>query len=260
MELYSNDNQFHEVWPPIQHVAPDSLKNKILFKLRLFFDLQVFTIYCDIKRELKYIKNDVLEIGCGLQPYRHLILREAKYYALEKKGHSSFFPYNPNTIEYGGGTFPFKDKVFNLVFHTEVLEHVYDFTQFLSECHRVLAEKGRMFFTIPFAVRYHYIPNDYWRLTPASIEKLLKKANFKNIIVKNRGSDIVVAFSKLNALFYRIIFRGYNSFLLRIINQVFFGILFIIPIMCLTFSSHLLILLKIGSPDDPLGYTVYCEK
>lgn len=261
MKQNSNNSPFRETFQPLLHVAPDSLKNKILFTLRLFFDFQVATVFRDARKEFKNIKNNVLEIGCGLQPYRHLIPAGVKYYGIEWNNAGHLFQYkSKDVIYYDGGNFPFRNEVFNFIFHTEVLEHIYDLKQFLSECSRVLQKNGKMFFTIPFAARYHYIPYDYWRLTPASIEKLLKDAGFRNIIVANRGSDITALIFKLNTILYRIIFKKYNDFILKIIHMGIFGILFIIPITFLIICGHLSVLLKIGSPDDPLGYSVYCGK
>ena len=117
-----------------------------------------------------------------------------------------------------------------------------------------------MFFTIPFAARYHYIPYDYWRLTAASIEKLLTKAGFKNILIKTRGSDVIVIITKTNAFFARIVMRKIDNLFLGMVNKVIFGIFFAIPWISFTLLGHALLFLKIGSVDDPLGYSVYCEK
>ncbi|MCX5713195.1 MAG: class I SAM-dependent methyltransferase [Candidatus Omnitrophica bacterium] len=250
-----------EAWQPLPNVAPDNLKNRTLFYLRLFLDLEVFTTYWDVRKAAKRFKGNVLEIGCGLQPYRHLMPEDARYHALDWEGSCKCFHYTSKEVTYyDGGIFPFKDSAFNFIFHTEVLEHVFDIKQFLSECHRVLPKGGEMVFTIPFAARYHYIPNDYWRLTPAAAEKLLEGSGFERIVVSPRGNDIAVAVSKLNAVFYRIIMKKFDNIILKILNTVFFGSIFSIPIFCLTIIGHLSILFKVGSPNDPLGYTITCRR
>jgi hypothetical protein len=38
-------NSSKEIWQPLPHVAPAGFKNSILFYLRLFFDISVFTTY-----------------------------------------------------------------------------------------------------------------------------------------------------------------------------------------------------------------------
>ncbi len=254
-------NNTKEAWQPLPHAGPDNFKNAILFGFRLFLDPEVSTTYRDVKKFLNGTKNNVLEAGCGLKPYRHLVPPGVKYSAIDWEGSQACFQYKSSgVLYYNGDRFPLKDNSYEFVFHTEVLEHVYDLRQFLSECRRVMSRNGSMFFTIPFAARYHYIPNDYWRLTPASLERLLKDAGFGRIKVNPRGTDVTVAVSKLNTIFFKIILARINNPVLRMINLLFFGSLFAIPVIVLAVIAHLSIILKIGSPDDPLGYSVYCGK
>ncbi len=202
------------------------------FRLRLFLDLEVCTVYRDLKKAFKDTAGKVLEVGCGLQPYRHLLPPRTEYYALDWEKADAHFDCRAKDVAYYDGTrFPFEDGMFNLVFHTEVLEHVYHLAPFLSECHRVLADDGRMLFTVPFAARNHYIPHDYWRLTPASITRLLQEAHFTDIVVVPRGGDIAVAIHKINSVCYRIIFRDIPNRILRLVNRVFFTLLFAAPVL-----------------------------
>jgi hypothetical protein len=117
-----------------------------------------------------------------------------------------------------------------------------------------------MLFTVPFAARNHYIPCDYWRLTPASITRLLEEARFTGVVVTPRGGDIAVAMHKVNSVCYRLVFRDIPHRDLRLANRVFFTLLFAVPVVLTTLAGHLSILLKWGSSDDPLGYTVSCRK
>ncbi len=260
-KMSADNSRVAEAWQPLPNVAPDTHKNRVLFGLRLFFDLEVATTYWDVKEFLSRTKKNVLEVGCGLKPYRHLVPAETKYFAIDSENSQARFCYKTDGVQYyKGSTFPVQNSVFDSIFHTEVLEHIYDPHKFLSECSRVLSVPGRMFFTVPFAARYHYIPNDYWRFTPASLERLLKETGFKSITVKPRGSDVTVAISKVNAVFFRLILSGTGNPVLRMIYIVFFGFFFAAPIILMTIIGHLSILFKIGSTDDPLGYSVYCVK
>jgi SAM-dependent methyltransferase len=254
-------DRFQEEWKPLPHYPPDSFLHAWLFHLRLVFDLEVCTVYRDLRKELQEAAGKILEIGCGLQPYRHLLPPQAEYRALEREGSGGSFAHQArDVLYYDGTTFPFADGMFDLLFHTEVIEHVYELGPFLTECCRVLAEGGRMLFTVPFAARNHYIPCDYWRLTPASITRLLEEAHFTDIAVVPRGGDIAVAIHKINSVCYRIIFQAIPHTFARMANRLFFTLLFAAPIVLFTLIGHLSILLKFGSPDDPLGYTVYCRK
>jgi SAM-dependent methyltransferase len=254
-------DRFHEAWKPLPHVPPDSVAHVFLFRMRLFFDPEVGTVYRDLKRAFKGTVGNVLDVGCGLQPYRHLLPPRTQYHALEWEGSDLYFSAGTgDALYYAGTRFPFEEGTFDLVFHTAVLEHVYRLAPFLSECHRVLATGGKMFFTVPFAARNHYIPHDFWRLTPASITRLLQEADFTDIQVVPRGGDIAVAIHKVNSVFYRVTFRTIPNKCLRMVNRGFFMLLFALPVVLFTLAGHLSILLNLGSPDDPLGYTVHCKK
>lgn len=251
----------NEANEPLPHISPQGFVNTVLFNLRLFFDLQVCTVYGDIKKFLKNAGDPILEVGCGLQPYRHLIPKDVAYIAIDWKGADAAFHYkNADTLYFDGGAFPFPDESFNCIFHTEVLEHIYELNQFLSECHRVVVKGGKMFFSIPFSARNHYIPHDYWRLTPACIHKLLNHAGFDSIVIKPRGDDIVVALAKLDTIILRIIMRTHANKVVQIFRRIIFGSMLALPFLCLTLFAHIFLLLKAGSIDDPLGYSVCCEK
>ena len=56
---------------------------------------------------------------------------------------------------------------------------------------------------MPFQVRYHYIPNDYWRFVPAGLEILVAPAGFSDWDIAFRGNDIVVAAYKVVSLGFR---------------------------------------------------------
>lgn len=47
---------------------------------------------------------------------------------------------------------PFDDKAFDLVIHSDTLEHVPDPTKGLAECRRVLKDRGRLCFTVPIII------------------------------------------------------------------------------------------------------------
>jgi len=255
------DEPVKEVFQPLPNVARENFKGFILFYLRLFFDIGSFTVYKDVKRYLARTNKNVLEVGCGFKPYRYLVPAGVKYCGVDWIGAgNNFHCQAEDVIYYAGDILPLEDSSFDYLFHTEVLEHVYYLDQFLNECYRVLSENGKMFFTIPFAARNHYIPYDYWRLTPVSLEKLLVKAGFTHILVRPRGADIIVIIAKINVFFVRIIMRAMNNSVLSLINKVIFGSLFIIPIIFNTLLGHILLFLRVGSVDDPLGYSVYCDK
>lgn len=251
----------NDQWRPPSHVAPEGMINGILFNLRLIFDLQVHTVYYSIRRQLQEASGHVLEVGPGDQPYVHLLPKGVHYQALDWEGAEKCFSYKAaNVVYYDGENFPFDNQTFDLVYHTEVLEHIYKTQNFINQCFRVLKDGGRMIFTVPFSARVHYIPHDYWRFTPFALRKLLEESGFKDIVIEPRGNDITVAMVKLNTVLFRLMFYPHRQLLLKAINVVIAGLLSAPFILIFTACAYLALMFRLGSCDDPLGYSVFCRK
>ncbi len=77
---------------------------------------------------------------------------------INQAGHlCSFLSYIPHSIlveypEYDMMNLDFPSKTFDLVIHSETLEHIPDPLQGLKECYRVLKQRGHCIFTIPVIV------------------------------------------------------------------------------------------------------------
>lgn len=225
--------------------------------IRRIFDLQVASVYRGIfpliKRAGANGKGKVVDVGCGASPYKHLF-EGWEYEGLDIQDSEEQFDYsNKNVTYYDGSVFPENTESAKLVFHSEVIEHVFDTAHFLSECHRILETGGCMIFTVPFQARYHYIPYDYWRFTPSSLQIYLEKAGFEKICIIPRSRDICVAAYKTLTIGYRLFFSGSWW---RIILAVFFAPIWILSLIIGQVSLHL----NLGSEDDCLGYIIACEK
>ena len=193
----------------------------------------------------------MLDVGCGDQPYRHLLHVGCQYFGLDlANGREAFgTACAPDVSHYAGGSFPYPDGAFDSVFHTETLEHVVDPAGFLRECARVLRPGGETFFTVPFQARFHYIPHDYWRFTPTALEMLMVRAGFEGVRVDARGTDVVVACAKVLGVCYRI---GLGCpVLLPVVGPVIVAMLIV---------AHVALWFAWGSPDDCLGYTVTAQR
>lgn len=81
------------------------------------------------------------------------------------------------------------DNEFDLVIMTQTLEHIWDYKKALSEIYRIT--KKYAIVDCPFAVEFHVEEvrrekdwrnwDDYWRFTPATLNRLLKEAGFKKV-------------------------------------------------------------------------------
>lgn len=250
-----NDIREPESFPPPPNLPPgDTFGGKMRFASRIFLDLMVASVVQRLAPWLRSRAGGVLEVGCGAQPYRHFIPASCKYRGLDWAKSREAFGYEaPDTTYYEGGEFPFDDGVFDNVFHTEVMEHIYKKEQFLKECHRVLKPGGELFFAVPFQARYHYIPHDYWRFTPAALDRMLREAGFGEIKITPRGNDITVAAYKAVSVAYRWLRSG--------IAGAVTGILVSPLALASLVIAHLSLKISFGgSADDCLGYVVTARK
>lgn len=62
-----------EVFRPISNTPPDTVINTIKFYGRMIIDLQIFTIFKDLKKTVVSFEGNILDIGCGLSPYKFLL-------------------------------------------------------------------------------------------------------------------------------------------------------------------------------------------
>lgn len=122
-------------------------------------------------------RHSLLDLGCGQKPYREL------YGAYIKKSFGLDMPTTQHGMQaidvQGRGTeLPFIDQTFDLVFCTEVMEHVAEPKRMLEEIYRVLKPGGHLILTTPFLVPVHEAPYDFYRYTPYGLQHLVKQASF----------------------------------------------------------------------------------
>lgn len=97
----------------------------------------------------------VLEIGGGTGYQANLIARlGAAVESIDVAPPSSAESYFPVRI-YDGRTLPFEDGRFDVVFSSNVLEHIPDLQKTLSEIHRVMKSNG---------IAIHILPTPAWRI------------------------------------------------------------------------------------------------
>jgi len=100
-------------------------------------------------------QKKILEIGGGNGWQAHL-LHEQGYDVTSidispETGNSAYFP----VMKYDGCQIPYKDASFDVVFSSNVLEHIAHIDDFEKEIHRVLALEGKVI---------HVLPTSAWRI------------------------------------------------------------------------------------------------
>lgn len=138
---------------------------------------------------------------------------------------------------------PFKvnSEAYDGVLAINVLEHIYNYENFLSESHRVMKQGGSIIIGVPFLIQVHPCPHDHWRYSKETLEKLLNKAGFKDIQVRAIGKGPFTAA-------FQIIYNALYFSVLRAIAYV----------IASAFDS--IVQKKMGKDSYPLGYLVTARK
>ena len=148
------------------------------------------------------LKGRLLDVGCGSKPYQELFAVD-DYIGLDIDSEASR---NRKIADYfyDGKIFPFNENEFDSVLCNQVLEHVFNPDEFLSEIKRVLKPSGRLLITVPFVWDEHEQPRDYARYSSFGLKALLDKNGFNVIEYKKIGADASIIFQLINAYLYKI--------------------------------------------------------
>lgn len=148
------------------------------------------TLLQAIKDHLHIFKGEMLDVGCGIMPYRELILENnpavKKYIGLDLAS-SSIHNTDIADLHWDAKTIPLEDNSVDSAMATEVLEHSFYPDQTLAEIYRVLKPGGTFYYSVPFLWPLHETPYDAFRYTPFSLKMFLEKAGFTDIDIKSLG-------------------------------------------------------------------------
>ena len=79
----------------------------------------------------------------------------------------------------------FEDGEVGTVLAFNLYEHVWNIFDAFSEMYRVLVPDGVAVVCVPFYLHLHGYPNDFWRMTPDTIGRLMGR--FSSILIGTRG-------------------------------------------------------------------------
>lgn len=113
----------------------------------------------------------VLDFGCALKPYRDLFGDNVDYIGADLPGNAV-----ADVTITEDGRLPMADASIDLVFSTQVLEHVAEPHLYLQECFRVLKPGGKLLLTTHGIWIYHRDPVDYWRWTSEGLGLATERA------------------------------------------------------------------------------------
>ena len=172
-----------------------------LFKTPFFI---VKKLQRNIFRETaSFFTGRVLDIGCGVQPYKKY-LKNSYYIGMDEARDLSPVP----DLCAKAGMIPFRDGVFDLVLCTEVLEHTIDPMHCLSQIKNILKKGGLLYLTVPQSWPLHYSPQDYWRFTRYGIEDIVLKTGFSINGIRRIGGPFTLVAQEVIDILWHIIKRS----------------------------------------------------
>ena len=244
-----------ESFRPVRNSPPATAFNKLTFYGRMLLDLQVLTVFRDLRKDLPRFRGRVLDVGCGESPYRFLLDdRVTQYVGVDIFDPQPFERRMKKIVAFDGVRLPFLEQAFDAVICTEVLEHVMNFQLLIDEIHRVMRAGGKAVLTVPWSARNHYIPYDFYRYTPARLTTMF--AAFQSVSISERGTDISSIGSKMVVLWFRNLVPSKRSKLALVPFWILTSPLLIASLVI----AHICTLTRTGSIDDPLGYTIRVTK
>jgi SAM-dependent methyltransferase len=125
----------------------------------------------------------VLDVGCGNRPYADLF--EGCFYI---GANYTIDIVKPDLVA-DAMQLPIASRSIDLVFCSQVIEHVPRPWRLVEECHRVLKHGGWLVLSAPFYWPLHEAPNDYFRFTRYGLESLLLGAGFSDCSIETDGGD-----------------------------------------------------------------------
>lgn len=192
-----------------------------------FFSVFINPFYLIRRSLLKEIKlfapeleGSILDFGCGAKPYKELFTQCSNYTGVDLENEAHDHSNEEVDIYYDGNTLPFENGSFHSVFCTEVLEHVPNIHNSLSEMNRVLEINGKILITVPFVFPEHEMPFDFRRLTVHGIEQSLKETGFEVIKTHKYGSFFQVIHQLMIMYIHDLLYTK-NKYLNLIINALF---------------------------------------
>ena len=153
-------------------------------------------------------KSYTLDLGCGKSPY-------IKYFP----NRVGFDFVKREKVDKTGDIhkLPFKDKEFDIVLCTEVLEHSHSPRIAISEMNRVLETGGKLILTTRFVFPLHDSPFDFFRYTKYGLKELFK--DWEIIELREEMGTMETLGTLLQRLAFQIDFKGGK------ITKVFFLVL-----------------------------------
>ena len=120
-----------------------------------------------MKKLMPALEGDgtIIELGAGGDYYKNFSSDGQQYVT------SNLFPGSDMILDMT--RLELQDNSTDALISVFALEHLFDFEKVFAEQYRVLKPGGRLLLVVPFMYYYHAAPDDYFRFSASSLDKLL---------------------------------------------------------------------------------------
>lgn len=176
----------------------------------------------------KYIRGELIDIGCGKKPYRDILdPLVTEHIGVDHEG--TF--HDKSNIDLFGTAYeiPVQNDQFDSAICTAVLEHLEEPELAIRECYRVLKPGAHAVYSVPFIWHLHEEPRDFYRYSKYGLEYLFEKSGF-SIVEMVPLSGFWVTFLQLLLYYFKRFDKGLlktlriHRILSWIIQKIAFGL------------------------------------
>jgi SAM-dependent methyltransferase len=139
------------------------------------------------------LRGQVLDVGGSRKSGYHELLTDVEKFVVVNLDPTTEPDYRLNLED----TFPLQDDSYDGILCMNILEHIYHYRGFLSECYRVSRKNGMLVIAVPFLLQVHRSPHDYFRFTDEALLNILTEAGFHDISITPLGSGVGLAVAQL---------------------------------------------------------------
>ena len=184
----------------------------------------------DFYKKFDYTGKKVVNLGAGKGYFRELF-KDSDYLTVD------FYPYEGiDVVADLIKPLPFDSNHFDFIILSNVLEHISEPEKLIKECHRILKDDGTLLITVPFFIKLHQQPYDFFRYTEYALKNLLSA--FEEIDIKKSGTLSDIHKGILENMF------GLKS---RLYKPVYWLVKFLTSF-------------KVDHPNYPWGYEICAKK
>lgn len=128
-------------------------------------------------------EDEVLDVGCGLKPYRTLC-NTSHYLGIDIEGGGHVDEAKRPDKFFDGKHIPCESNTFSRVLCTQVLEHAQDPETLVREIYRVAKSGAQLFVSMPFVYPEHETPYDFRRYTQFQHRHLMESTGFSKCQIR----------------------------------------------------------------------------